>query len=1159
MSTSKGQCCQICVTTRGYSPDGENLWEKNFGTDTVDMYVYSGDLHVIGDETLNFQFLAEHKIKGTGIQDFIFPFSAYIYNDVNYKRYSYAGQELNHNMMEALPDMDKNYYYIDSFNLMEYSGNAPTENSNYTSAKYSYKVEKNHSSHKKARCFYYNSGLYLSANNKIYKYQKYGTSDYKLNTVFFNSNTYDSLSLHSGKLFFANRYLDAVIDSKEEYDVVNSSVFDFVDVYFNYPTGITQLSNCVDRFGLHVNLSAERWNQINSGLRPIGNVVFNYSDASDSFQFDFYINRAEINWKDGASCLDISSPIFGGETVWLGSSGVYNSSTACGNAKIVWDIYNVTHDAVLGQHKITLKKYPTYSKYNKKEYRYSTVENVDLSYYHIPYSSLVVNSVIYDTGVYFSDTYINWIDLDTFANNPSGIFKDFSNDYHINYVLNMIESYNSGYLFTYTDKIRGTVVRETGVCGNWKITDTQIRPLDYSNGSYLFSVVPKIKIKDNSSDYEILDISAGARRETQQSFSAHFLSESCVENAILNYKIAYGCFPHQYPPTGNPLRHFKTRFYIDNIQTLGSLSGEGYPRDYFSNSFYPYTGNCYLKSYKDKSEWRLVNSDNIITANYGYTTYDYDGSGLTPNGTYSLFSTNSQSHLYVPSAYNGNIDLVPNLVDYDGNLTPGQFTRNLFFEIPFGFPLAKIRNEYGQEAYVGLINWINPNSLPFYYSKIWLIVTKDYGSSTANGYLTVSPYFSIGSGVTVVGNPWWDTYLSPLWSMGFPRLPFLNMTYEEYISNIAAQNGTALIGTALPYIPSIFEVNKPSTSTEIQYKPTCVSPTLKLSAKLEPSDYTVDFGSVKHTYISTGIGEWIFSLIDNIELGGFVTTYGTVINYESGYPIRWTYTEPTVAINGCTFSAVGFLHPFFMWSGTYTPDGIDPALRSTIFFHPFSYGNQVLDAINPLNYVLADNRVDGNGDFKWTWDETIYTPRVLYGGDTNQSFPSPIGAVELDNTLYPPNKVELDFISGQLFSGINYNLTSCPTDSTAEYVGNMNYYHIVGGHQVNIVLEQFGYYIKEYSSGFFDTFYGPHAFMGPGWDGYGSGHHYHSGVGFFQGYQRNFNSGNWLFGSSGVEYIIETGNLSKEKKLNSYQNYSVLDEEDLFTLEFNRNSMNGIR
>lgn len=184
MSTSKGQCCQICVTTRGYSPDGENLWEKNFGTDTVDMYVYSGDLHVIGDETLNFQFLAEHKIKGTGIQDFIFPFSAYIYNDVNYKRYSYAGQELNHNMMEALPDMDKNYYYIDSFNLMEYSGNAPTENSNYTSAKYSYKVEKNHSSHKKARCFYYNSGLYLSANNKIYKYQKYGTSDYKLNTVF---------------------------------------------------------------------------------------------------------------------------------------------------------------------------------------------------------------------------------------------------------------------------------------------------------------------------------------------------------------------------------------------------------------------------------------------------------------------------------------------------------------------------------------------------------------------------------------------------------------------------------------------------------------------------------------------------------------------------------------------------------------------------------------------------------------------------------------------------------------------------------------------------------------------------------------------------------------------------------------------------------------
>lgn len=100
MSTSKGQCCNVCVTTRVYNEYGGEIFNRNFGTDTIDMFVHSGSLHLIGNDDLQFSYIDEFNIYNSGNQKetYVVPFASNLHNNSNFGIYNFKAKQLINNI-----------------------------------------------------------------------------------------------------------------------------------------------------------------------------------------------------------------------------------------------------------------------------------------------------------------------------------------------------------------------------------------------------------------------------------------------------------------------------------------------------------------------------------------------------------------------------------------------------------------------------------------------------------------------------------------------------------------------------------------------------------------------------------------------------------------------------------------------------------------------------------------------------------------------------------------------------------------------------------------------------------------------------------------------------------------------------------------------------
>jgi hypothetical protein len=111
--------------------------------------------------------------------------------------------------------------------------------------------------------------------------------------------------------------------------------------------------------------------------------------------------------------------------------------------------------------------------------------------------------------------------------------------------------------------VNGNIYRETGLLvGHWKMSNSHVEVIDYSNGKYLTSIKPDIKIQDDSSDYYLIHIDAGCSREIIYAFNKDYVSYSVPKRTIIEYSIAEKCTSGDGIFTSSLKKSFlsKTRF-----------------------------------------------------------------------------------------------------------------------------------------------------------------------------------------------------------------------------------------------------------------------------------------------------------------------------------------------------------------------------------------------------------------------------------------------------------------------------------------------------------------------------------------------------------------------------------------------------------------------
>lgn len=485
MGTSRGQCCDTCVTTRAYSANGRNLWNRNFGTDTIDIYSSGDSVFLIGNDELAFQYLQQINITNPSGQRevYVVPLKTFIYNNSNFGEYDIRGRfENRDNFLEFESTKDQDY--TRSYDFVELSGNLTTSHANEISNLYSYPFERytRADNTKTARIFADNSGVYVVRPNNIFYYMNSG-NDYHLKNIGFIGAEYKIPSFESGRIYVGGeKYCHGAID--------------FID-RFEFQSG-SPISGTIEKFNVLFNYEQD-YSGIIATTGNIGSLTFNYYDSNvdDRISFNFTKNQAVVNLI-GSGCINRQIDLSNIDKIYRGT-GIFSSFrrhysgelTSCeSDIRHAWNIGNYVVDTGNGRISFELEKIIDQVLDSGSEYfRYdsSTFTGFDYS--------------VSGTGIingYFShyDTTGLRSSIEQFAIN------DINNQYNLTGQLNLIQNIRPDIDFTYLSDTSGNVSRYSQNVGTWNINNIDLEYQQEDN-YFLSKINNNISIQDNSVDYQL--------------------------------------------------------------------------------------------------------------------------------------------------------------------------------------------------------------------------------------------------------------------------------------------------------------------------------------------------------------------------------------------------------------------------------------------------------------------------------------------------------------------------------------------------------------------------------------------------------------------------------------------------------------------------------
>lgn len=514
MGVSRGQCCDTCVTTRAYNPNGNEVWSRNFGTDTIDLYSSGDSVFLIGNDELAFQYLKELKVTNPSGQKetYVIPLKTFIYNNSNFVQYNINGRfENRDNFLEFESEKDQDY--TRSFDYVETSGGITTVHGNELSNLYSYPFEKytRASNTATARIFADNSGVYIVRPNNIFYYMNSG-NDYHLKNIGFIGAEYKIPSYESGRIYVGGeKYCHGAID--------------FID-RFEFQSG-SPISGTIEKFNILYNYEPN-YSGIVSGTGTIGTLAFHYFDNNnnrDEINFVFRKDKAYVRLL-GSGCgyksVEVSDvqQIYRGtgilideqeyddednpihpnfsiyDSVWLNRhhySGDFSSAILCngsGQMTHAWNVTDYIVDTGNGRISFALEKVINESQDSGCDYfRYDSSSFTGLTY---PVSGTgIINGYFahYDTTGLRSS-------IEQFA------ISDINNQYNLTGQLNLIQNIRPDIDFSSLSDTSGNVSRYSQNVGTWNINNIDLE-YHQEDDYFLSKINNNISIQDNSVDYQL--------------------------------------------------------------------------------------------------------------------------------------------------------------------------------------------------------------------------------------------------------------------------------------------------------------------------------------------------------------------------------------------------------------------------------------------------------------------------------------------------------------------------------------------------------------------------------------------------------------------------------------------------------------------------------
>lgn len=567
MGTSRGQCCNVCVTTRSYN-NSNNIWNRNFGTDTIDLFIHSGDVNLIGNDELDFQYLNEIDVinPSGNLENYIIPFKTFITNYSNFGTYNKNGKTIDRdNLLELFSS--KSQEYIRSFEFIENSGNLQTPNSNNISNQYSYPLEQytNSDNTKTARLFADNSGIYIVKPNILYNYYINPSSEnYELKTIAFVGTDYNTPSFENNRIYLGGeKYCHGVINFSNRFRFLSGypigETREVFDLIFNYEpdySGISNFSGVVGTLAFNYTDNKNNRDQINfqfkksSGIQP--EAYISLLGTGCNYQQTLVSNITEIYRGTGIlideQSYDIdNNPLFPDsmiyDSVWLNRhhySGDFSSAVLCrgsGQMKHAWNIIDYNVDNNIGFIKIGLEKiYDSGSESGCISLRYDDSTFTGFNY---PVSG---NGII---NGYF--TYYNPSSLRT--NIEQFEINNIFNSGNLYYSLDNIKIKNNEFDFVFNTYDSGVVYRYGQPVGNCSLSDINIENYYKKDDVYFNKVSYSTSYNDDS--YDILLYNGSGQKYGMRLSSFFNLHHSgMIQDYILDinytsFDCSSGCFGQQ--------------------------------------------------------------------------------------------------------------------------------------------------------------------------------------------------------------------------------------------------------------------------------------------------------------------------------------------------------------------------------------------------------------------------------------------------------------------------------------------------------------------------------------------------------------------------------------------------------------------------------------
>lgn len=555
MSTSKGQCCQVCYTTRSYLDNGKHLWSKNFGTDTIDMYVYSGDCHLVGDDELIFSYLDEFTITNSGNnkEHYVLPALTHIFNHSNFGSYHKDGKFNERSKLEEF-ESNKEIPYIQSYEFHQNMSGSPTPLARQISNHYSYPLGLNSynraSNSKEARVFVNQSGINIVKPNNIYHYELTG-NQHRLKHIAFIGNNYNLASYNDNKIYCGGeKYCHNVIEFIERFKYISGTPDGIsrerLNIIFNYEpneSGILYNSGIINNFSLIYYDKNYRYDLLDFSFYKDSGIVWLGTDTPyctykqflaeprNIYKGRFQLIKYENDYnEDIPSWLQIPNSYI--SNYW--NHHFYHLPTAIcdSGTDLDWRINNYSVDTVKGEIKIELEKI-----YNL---------SIDSGTFYYRYDQSIVdgfNYTVSGTGLingywsYYSPeikrSEIVQFNTNT-INSTNVIYKD----------KNWYNSLNSSFVLNSEWGESGSISNNGLSYGYWKLNP-------YQQGNYLFDkmlTVTRSFLAETSGGYLLDEARASGYMTIREpyilsryGFSASIISGTCFNPYGGTGQLVYRC------------------------------------------------------------------------------------------------------------------------------------------------------------------------------------------------------------------------------------------------------------------------------------------------------------------------------------------------------------------------------------------------------------------------------------------------------------------------------------------------------------------------------------------------------------------------------------------------------------------------------------------